>query len=258
MNTRTVFVAADVRLGVEPPHFTSLSFYPRRGPLRGSRRECLRRSSRETPLRQRAPSPLPSLAESSFDARPRHASPRGLIDSVASRMALIDCPDCGRRVSDKAESCPACARPIAVGASLAPSVEAASRASSASSSRPLVMASVRPKRPGHVVAVRAPSEQPASPVATITAERRPVPTHVVVCTGCGEEEVLAFRASQSRGYLCVTCEEQSLYREARRRGVLQWWPVALIVVLVACGGAVMSWAVAQNRPPHDPVTPGEH
>src|SRR5207248_763503 len=28
-------------------------------------------------------------------------------------MALIDCPDCGRRVSDAAQACPDCARPIA-------------------------------------------------------------------------------------------------------------------------------------------------
>jgi predicted amidophosphoribosyltransferase len=28
-------------------------------------------------------------------------------------MALIDCPDCGRRVSDAATACPDCARPIA-------------------------------------------------------------------------------------------------------------------------------------------------
>lgn len=27
-------------------------------------------------------------------------------------MALIDCPDCGKQVSDKATACPSCAHPI--------------------------------------------------------------------------------------------------------------------------------------------------
>lgn len=27
-------------------------------------------------------------------------------------MALIDCPECGKRISDKAESCPNCGVPI--------------------------------------------------------------------------------------------------------------------------------------------------
>ena len=27
-------------------------------------------------------------------------------------MALIDCPDCGKQVSDQASACPACAHPI--------------------------------------------------------------------------------------------------------------------------------------------------
>jgi hypothetical protein len=75
---------------------------------------------------------------------------------------------------------------------------------------------------------------------------------------CGEEEVLAFEASRSKGYLCVTCEERALARDASRRRVLQWWPLALVVVLLAVASAGTSWAVSQNKAPHDPVTPGEH
>jgi len=29
-------------------------------------------------------------------------------------MALIDCPDCGRKVSDKAPNCPQCGKPMAM------------------------------------------------------------------------------------------------------------------------------------------------
>ena len=104
-------------------------------------------------------------------------------------------------------------------------------------------------RPVHVVSL----PQPA-PVE----ERRPLPTHVVTCIECGEEEVLGYRASQSQGYLCVACEEATLAAHARRRTVLQWWPVALLVVLLCAAAGGLSWAMVQNKPPHDPVTPGEH
>jgi hypothetical protein len=108
----------------------------------------------------------------------------------------------------------------------------------------------RSSRTAHVVALPAP--------AATVAERRPVPTHVVTCIECGEEEVLGYRASQSRGYLCVACEERALSAQARRRTVLQWWPVALLVLLLLAAAGGLGWAMAQNRAPHDPVTPGEH
>ena len=118
----------------------------------------------------------------------------------------------------------------------------------------------RSSRPANVVALPQPAPTPSqSPAAATTgAERRSIPTHVVTCTGCGEEEVLAYRASQSRGYLCVACEERALSAEARRRTFLQWWPIALLVVLLCAAGAGLGWSINQNKPPHDPVTPGEH
>src|SRR4051812_34799159 len=112
-------------------------------------------------------------------------------------MALTDCPDCGRPVSDGADACPGCARPIAV------------------------------------QAPRVASDEAASPAST-PPSRRSVPTHAVVCVECGEEEILGYRAPESRAYVCVACEERALEAGARRRGLLQWWPVALLVVLVCC------------------------
>jgi hypothetical protein len=162
-------------------------------------------------------------------------------------MALIDCPDCGRRVSDKAPACPACARPIAGEVLLVATGEGGG------SSRPRELSRVRPNRPRHVVAVPHPAE-PAAPAAAIAPERRPVPSHVVVCAGCGEEEVLAYRTSRSRDYLCVACEERALVTSARRRSVLQWWPVALIVLLLGCAAAGTSWAIKQSAAPRDPVS----
>lgn len=164
-------------------------------------------------------------------------------------MALIDCPDCGRRVSDKAEACPACARPIAVALPLV--------ASGASGSSGASGASVRPMRPGHVVAVRAPAEASRSAVAA-PADRRAVPNHHVVCTACGEDEILTFEPSRTRAYLCVSCEESALAIDASRRRILQWWPVAVVLVLLAVAAAGTSWAISQNKAPRDPVTPGEH
>ena len=38
---------------------------------------------------------------------------RKLINGVSEIMALIKCDECGRDVSDKAESCPNCGNPIA-------------------------------------------------------------------------------------------------------------------------------------------------
>jgi hypothetical protein len=79
---------------------------------------------------------------------------------------------------------------------------------------------------------------------------------LIDCPDCGRR--VSDKASSSKGYLCVACEEQALVTSARRRVLLQWWPVALIALLISCAAAGTSWAVAQNKPPHDPVTPGEH
>ena len=70
--------------------------------------------------------------------------------------------------------------------------------------------------------------------------------------------MLGYRASQTRGYLCVACEERALSAQAHRRTLLHWWPVALLVFLLLVAGGGLSWAMAQNKAPHDPVTPGEH
>jgi len=65
----------------------------------------------------------------------------------------------------------------------------------------------RSTRPANVVALPQPAPSPSpSQAPTAVAERRSVPTHVVRCIACGEEEVLGYRASQSMGYLCVACE----------------------------------------------------
>jgi hypothetical protein len=158
MNTRTVFVAARARIGLETRHFTSLSFYPRRvHPSRCPRRVCLRRA----------------------------------------RLGRV--------------------------------------------------------RPAAMALDRLDTESAAPP-----AQRRTVSTQVVLCVACGAEEVLGYAVSKERGYVCMSCEDRAILAAERRRSVLQWWPIVLILILLGLAGAGLSWALADNRAPHDPVTPGEH
>jgi anti-sigma factor RsiW len=147
-------------------------------------------------------------------------------------MALVECPDCGRKVSDKAEACPACAHPvagwkeageakgIAVGAGVAPS-------------------RARENRPAaRLVVLETPVATPTAATPAPPAERTAAPTYRYVCHLCGEDEVLLYRPPQTDQHVCGACEEDALVSGVERRRLLQWWPVAFVLLLLV-GGAFL-------------------
>jgi hypothetical protein len=154
-------------------------------------------------------------------------------------MALVQCPDCGRKVSDQAEACPACAHPvarkeaetksIAVGAAVVPS-------------------RVRERRgPAKLVVL----ETAALPAPS---ERRSLETHRGVCHRGGGEEIFLYRPSATEQHLCGDCEQDELVAHVDRSRVLHWWPLALLVVLLGVAVVGVSlYAGTEHKAPRDPV-----
>lgn len=142
-------------------------------------------------------------------------------------MGLLECPECGRKVSDRAEACPGCAHPVAVR-------KEASEAKSVGGGAP----TARPREhrlPARLVVV---DGAPASPPAVLAplAERRVAPTYRFVCYLCGEDEVLLYQPAVVDRHVCATCEEEALVSGVERSRLLHWWPLVLVAVLLV-GGA---------------------
>lgn len=141
-------------------------------------------------------------------------------------MALIRCPDCGRRVSDRAVACPDCARPIAgEAAPVALDVGEAPRARKA--------------------AVLRGRGDAMAPLVGAT----PTP---VVCRECGERVTLMHEPG--RAWLCDDCGEAAAIRDAKRRALVRWSIVAAIAIALTGGAAWVIHTWLAHRP-HDPVAP---
>ena len=143
-------------------------------------------------------------------------------------MALLDCTDCGRKVSDQAEACPGCARPVAGWKEGGEAKSIAVGGGVAVSSR----ASARERPAARLVVLETPA-----PAASVGVVARPhAPTYRFVCRLCGEDEVLLYVPHDADRHLCGTCEEDALVSGVERRRLLHWWPLALLVALLV-GGA---------------------
>lgn len=142
-------------------------------------------------------------------------------------MALVDCPDCGRKVSDQAEACPACAHPVAGrkegGEAMSIAVGAGPAPSRAREHRPAA----------RLIVLETPSRATVPP----DEPRVVAPTYRYVCHLCGEDEILLYRAPETEEHVCGACEEDALVSGVERRRLLQWWPVAAFLALLV-GGVV--------------------
>ena len=145
-------------------------------------------------------------------------------------MALFDCPECGRKVSYRAEACPGCAHPVAVRKE---ATEAKRVGGGAPLSRPL-----RENRPrARLVVVDVPPTSPPAALAPI-AERRVSPTYRFVCHLCGEDEILLYPLPVTDRHVCASCEEAALISGVERSRLLHWWPLAFVALLLV-GGAFL-------------------
>jgi len=164
-------------------------------------------------------------------------------------MALIRCPDCGRKVSDKAEACPDCARPLA-----APAVaevrelpRAAGAPSGRSRSRPRPVASARTSERGPAAVVtplRRPEEAP--PAAPLEVTKK-------TCERCGEEFVFAYRLVDRHAYVCEECEERDLIAGLKRRALVRRILPGVLVLVALGAGIAFYWSTP--APEHDPIAP---
>jgi endogenous inhibitor of DNA gyrase (YacG/DUF329 family) len=140
-------------------------------------------------------------------------------------MALLDCPDCGRKVSDQAEACPACAHPVA-GWKEASEAKAIAVGAGPAPSR------LRENRPAARLVVL---ETPAAAPAVAVKPRVVAPTYRFVCHLCGEDEILLYQPPPTDRHVCGACEEDALVSGVERGRLLHWWPLVLFPVLVIGG-----------------------
>jgi predicted nucleic acid-binding Zn ribbon protein len=155
----------------------------------------------------------------------------------ASRaMALVECPDCGRKVSDQAEACPGCAHPVAgwqeASESKSIAVGGGHSPSRARENRPPARLVVL-ETPG---ATAVPAPPPAAPPRAVA------PTYRYVCHLCGDEEILLYRAPENGEHVCGTCEEDALVSGVERRRLFHWLPFVLVPVLLIVAALVYLYA----------------
>ena len=159
-------------------------------------------------------------------------------------MALIDCPDCGRSVSDAAAACPDCARPIAS----APRdesirVEAARKEASADApaergrAKSPTVEELAAKRDRHALGSLARSFQDLA--KTLDGKK---------CPRCGKDLRADYvLVSERTGeFCCLECvEKTSQVRTERRRIKMRLRQLApTLVLLTILGGAVAAGAYA--------------
>ena len=139
-------------------------------------------------------------------------------------MALVECPDCGRKVSDQAEACPACAHPVA-GWKEASEAKVIAVGAGPAPSRP------REHRPtARLVVLETPAATPAPAKPRVVA-----PTYRFVCHLCGEDEILLYPLPPTAHHVCGTCEEHALVSGIERGRLLHWWPLVLFPALAIVG-----------------------
>lgn len=150
-------------------------------------------------------------------------------------MALVECPDCGRKVSDQATACPACAHPVAGRAQVAEAIAVGGGTAVASRGR-----EARPA--ARLVVLETPARSAGAVPSAPGAAREPrqaATTYRFVCHLCGEDEVLLYQPRPAERHVCGTCEEAALVSGVERRRLLHWWPLVLLVVLFVGGGLVL-------------------
>jgi hypothetical protein len=155
-------------------------------------------------------------------------------------MPLIDCPDCGRRVSDLAEACPGCARPIA--RTLAEERVAGSK--------PVPATGRRGARPLQLAPRAGPEKKEAEgPVAGID----PTKLTTTTCAVCGNSVQLAFRPRRAY-YVCEDCDERAFVALMKRRLVIRTVMVTVLVIsLLAAAVYGIASSGACTPAPRDPV-----
>ena len=148
-------------------------------------------------------------------------------------MALFDCPECGRKVSDRAEACPGCAHPVTVR-------KEQSEAKRAGGGAPRSRTLRENRPPARLVVVDVPPAASAATLAPI-AERRVAPTYRFVCHRCGEDEILLYQPAVTDRHVCATCEEEALVSGVERSRLLHWWPLAFVALLIVCGALLYQY-----------------
>ena len=161
-------------------------------------------------------------------------------------MALIDCPDCGRRVSDAAAACPDCARPIAGAVRGVPDpvvtddIPAPIAAAQLVNSGPSE-AELAAKRDRHALGSLARSFQDLA--RTLEGKK---------CPRCGKDLRADYvLVSERTGeFCCLECvEKTSEVRTARRRlklRITQLAPAIVLLTILASAVAVGAYAVASS------------
>ena len=160
-------------------------------------------------------------------------------------MALIDCPDCGRRVSDAAVACPDCARPIAGAESgLAAKGQAAARKDDEKTEAN--------EAAGRKVAATLATKRDDYAITNLARSLKGV-SHDVAgkkCPRCGKDLRADYvLISERTGELCcLACaEKSSKLRQANRRTKLrlqQLGPTLVLLSILAGAIAVGAYAVA--------------
>jgi hypothetical protein len=143
-------------------------------------------------------------------------------------MALIECLDCGRKVSDAAVVCPACARPVSL---------------SAGAPR---------DKPRHSVSNPLPPRALSAFQQVVKESRVPAPDNVQrICVVCGDEVSRdAFRLKRGDGYICMDCQDDEADDLRQRAARLRTLRMTAMVLLLLVGlTTFVVHMVATNPPP---------
>lgn len=159
-------------------------------------------------------------------------------------MAIINCMECGHKVSDAASACPACARPIV------PHERTASR-----EFPPPLEGGARRTRPGSTLSPRvlASLREGVSAARALVQNDSPGSKRCIVC----REDVTRdqFRAKRGDTYICMDCQDdeqsQLLQRAARwkafRVAALVFIALSLLTTMIVSNVGAPSTAVKASR-----------
>ena len=152
-------------------------------------------------------------------------------------MALIQCLDCGRKVSDAALACPACARPVAL------SVSAPPPAATPVAREPSRSSVTSPLAPGALSAFQQVVKD--SRTTAIDAPR--------MCVECGGDVSRdAFRLKRGDGYICMDCQDEEADRVKRRAAYFRTLRTSAMVLFLLIGLTTLVVNMVSTSPPPAP------